>query len=142
VPDRYIHHVTITTGHVRRSYRDEVSDEALVACREILARAESDVPGQPGYRVRVTRSRGCMVATVHHDAVPVVTIGIATHSRCGSRLWRLMHSSGIAMAACPPEPWVAALILPGLVDAMDAASWLGDFERCLGWAALTEDHHE
>ena len=36
----------------------------------------------------------------------------------------------------PEPPWVAAALEPSATHYRDAMAWLGDFERCLGWAWL------
>lgn len=144
----YIHHVTLQTGHVRRSERAGVSDEALDACGRLVA-----TPGLvrihavDGYGLLVHDPVGrCLTASVHQSrslilgdvSPPLATIGIATRSRCGSALWRRLHDGRPELAtsadAVPPTPWCAARLEPALADDPDAAHWLGDLERCLAWA--------
>lgn len=133
---RYIHHVTLDTGHSRRSYHDEVADEALAALHDGLScalRREPEniiVPGQLDYTYSATREGKCMIATIWRslsrmtaarrremhltpeDRVPVVTFGVAAKSLCGAGLWRLLHDGQRPYATdgkpCPPEPWLAA----------------------------------
>jgi hypothetical protein len=145
----YIRHVTLTTGHARDSLQSEVSAHAVAVCRALIERVvDGDVseaipiPGAPGYSIAGRRAGKCMVATVYADGPPSVlicTIGVAAHSRCGSRLWREMHRWGTTPVAtspdrCPHEPWCAAALDEGAVTHPDAMTWLGDFERCLAWA--------
>jgi hypothetical protein len=75
------------------------------------------------------------------DYVVIATIGVAGHSRCGATLWRELHRWGETPVVtdpehCPPEPWVAAAVDAGITQHLEAAHWLGDFERVLGWAFL------
>ena len=53
----YLNHVTLNTGHVRRSPRSEVSDEILVELVPALTRARAGGPAKlpnfPGYFVSV-----------------------------------------------------------------------------------------
>ena len=147
----YIRHVTLSTGDVRDSYASEIGDAALSVCRALIERAlrgqivESvPLPGVPGYSLHVRATARCLTARVYADGAPsilVVTIGIATHSRCGSRLWRALHTCGADPVPvvtdperCPPEPWVAAALDVGIAQYPDAVQCLGDFERCLAWA--------
>lgn len=150
----HLRHVTLTTGHARDSYRSEVSDEAVAVCRELIARftggeAASAVPmpGLPGYSISGRASAKCLVATVWADgppSVPVVSIGVATHSRCGSRLWHDLHRWGRVPVVTDPErppaePWVAAALDEGAAYAgREIMMLLGDFERCLGWAFIVD----
>jgi hypothetical protein len=146
----YIHHVTLTTGHVRQILPDEVSDEAVAAVLTLIERATAGnetvpLPALPGYSLGAQASSKCLVVTVWADGPPsecICTIGIAAHSRCGAGLWRALHTWGTAPVVtdpdrCPPEPWVAAALDGAIVQHMDATEWLGDFERCLAWAWCT-----
>jgi len=143
----YLHHVTLTTGHVRRSPRSEVAADAVAVCRELIEAATDSrygvpIPGLPDLRLSADRAGKCILLTVDTaDGAPVLTIGIATHSRCGAREWHLLHTVGMTgpLATegqpCPPEPWVAARLEPGAaLLSPDTLMALGDLERCLGWA--------
>lgn len=153
---RYLHHITLTTGHARRSYRREVSAQAVAVCADLVKKVATGadhvlIPGVYGYYLSGRSSGRCLVATVwslqsspsltdpSSGQAPICTIGVAAHSRCGDKLWREMHRWGELPVVtdperCPPEPWVAAALDAGALAHPDAAHWLGDFERCLGWA--------
>ena len=144
---RYIRHITLTTGHVRDSWRQEISDEALAACADLLAQVAADpsqmvsIPGFSDYYLSGQPGGACWVGTVWtgSPSVCVVTIGIAAHSRCGASLWRELHRWGQTPVVtdperCPAEPWVAVALDEGALTHLDAMEWLGDFERCLAWA--------
>lgn len=104
----YIHHVTLNTGHVRRSYRTEVSDEAIEACRSLIGSPGARlIPGVRGYALVQERPlTRCLTATVRpvEDHVlgaygpPIVTICVAMHSRCGTARWRWLHASGLGLS--------------------------------------------
>lgn len=147
VPHRQIAHVTLTTGHTRLSSRSEVSDEAIDACRCLLAACVLDggaaIPHVGPYVLRVSGAdTRCLTATVHrltNDVLmaygpPLVTIGVAKHSRCGAALWARLGGAGDQ----PLTPWCAVRLEPALAaeGVGDGAPvhWLGDFERCLAWA--------
>jgi hypothetical protein len=148
----YIRHITLTTGHSRDSHREEVSEEALAVCRDLLARvaagviAESiPIPGLPTYYLQARSTGRCATLTVYAQGEhePLLTIGIATHSRCGAILWRALHQFGSAPVVtdptrCPPEPWVAVAIEQPATDPhhQEMLPVLADLERCLAWAFL------
>ncbi len=145
----YLHHVTLTTGHVRRSVREEISAAALAVCRRLIDEALADttrtvpVPGVDGYSLAAQAVGRCTTLTVWADGPPsecVGTVGIASHSRCGAGLWQALHRDGASLATsadqCPPEPWCAARLEEAIVRHVDATEWLGDLERCLAWAWL------
>ena len=149
----YLHHVTLTTGHVRRSTRDEIAEDVRPQIAALLAAAldgqEPVIPGAepPGCTLRViddgTTRRCCTVevlAPYPEQTEVIVTVGIAGHSRCGAALWRHLHDGHddlvTAGEPCPPEPWCAVRLEVGLALYPEAAEWLGDLERCLAWAWL------
>lgn len=143
----YIHHVTLTTGHVRRSVREEVAPETWRPVSDLLAaalRADTPIPGvSPACTFRASASTRCLVATVSvRNSRPLVIIGVAAHSRCGASLWRRLHQGGgLATRAedVPPEPWCAARLEAGIALHPEHAHWLGDFERCLAWVWIERD---
>ena len=149
--ERYIAHVTLSSGHLRQSPRSEVADDVVALCTEILAQAaaegEAKVPAlEPPCTLRVTRSGRCSIVTVHGPGeAPLVTIGIAGHSKCGPKLWRMLHEGRSELATdparVPAEPWCAARIEPGVATLTPATLAqllppLADLERCLAWALL------
>lgn len=153
---RWLEHVTLTTGHSRRSYRDEIAPESLAHCRSLIERftageVSEPVPiGIPGYSISGRRAGKCLVATVYADGPPselIATIGVAGHSRCGSRLWRELHRWGRVPVVTdperpPPEPWVAAALDEGALRPQhrQVLPYVGALEACLAWAFLTGEH--
>lgn len=140
----YLHHVTLNTGHLRRSSLPEVPAAAIDHTRELLADAIAagdtvEMP-IPGYRLHVEPfgSRRAALCTVYRGAEPIVTIGIA--ARPARALWgqliALRHRlEPDALALDEPQaPWCAVLLLPAIETALDALVWLGDFERCAAWS--------
>lgn len=86
----------------------------------------------------------CLTAAVYRDVAPnqpLALIAVADHQRCGSTTWANLRAiadqyriPAMTSLRQPPTPWCAALLLPGIATDAEAAHWLGDFERCLGWA--------
>jgi hypothetical protein len=141
----HLHHLTLTTGHSRRCERDEIDADALAATGDLLAAAlaqgRAALPVQPAGIELEAHSQGrCLVCTVWHDEVPLVTFGVASHSRCGAGLWRMLAGmSGEQSATAQPQvPWCAVALHEGLTLVADATAWLGDLERCIAWAWLDE----
>ena len=145
--DRYIHHVTLTTGHTRRSWRYEITPEAMYVVAGLLEQAvvegEAAIPAaEPACNVSVTVEGQCMIATVWGpERAPLVTLGVAARARCGAKLWPMLHHHAALPLVTrteerPDEPWCAVRLEPGIAIYTDAAHWLGDFERCIAWAWL------
>lgn len=141
--DRYLQHVTLDTGHVRRSPRSEVRDDIVAMLGDWIGRmlaGETVSAGDVGI-VLTAQARGrCLVVEVAESRTldPLATIGIGAHSRCGSPLWRELHADARATATSPDrppvEPWVAARLRPDLQQHLGLADVIADLERCLAWA--------
>lgn len=138
-----IRHITLTTGHVRDSFAGEVSPEAVEVCKDLIRQMNAckrpRIPGFESFSVSGVSHGRCFVATVWSGDDPIVTIGIATHSRCGAETWRALHKSATLLCAtsadqCPPEPWCAARLEPHCMYYPDVMDWVGDFEKCLALA--------
>ena len=157
----FVRHITLTTGHVRDSLPDEVPNDTRARLLPLIERAlTGEHTPVPSPDVPITLTGGahgrCVSLTVWGPPLsriafpdadesapsPIVEVGIAPHSRCGAVLWRALHDTAARLnievrtdiARCPPEPWVAALLYPGISVYPEAAHWLGDLERCLAWA--------
>lgn len=163
---RAIDHITLDTGHVRRSPRHEVGAEALAAMRDSLAdtlahpHERTPLPAMAGYSYSASAEDGSLMVTIWgtlHPAVgppsigpaPVVTFGVARAGGDAAGLWRLLHGARGGMAAAPyvtrvdqapPAPWLAARLEAGstLIPAGDLL-WMADFERVTAWAWLEMD---
>src|SRR5690606_23154071 len=152
---RWLEHVTLTTGHSRRSSLDEVPDEALALCRRLIEQLRS---GDPAARVPIlrtpyaltgyARTGRCLTVTIAADE-PVVLMAVGGHSKCGARVWREIHQYAderelpYVTDRCrpPPEPWCAALLDSAAArQPAEGLMALRDFERCLAWAFLTGEH--
>lgn len=159
---KYIRHLTLNTGHSRDSLREEVGEDVIEACRDLIAdclvsRLYEPIPAvQPDCVLNATREGKCLIATVSGlfagdrgeyagelQRIPLVTVGVAESARCGATLWRALHAGREPELQTqrdnpPPAPWCAARLEPGLNFQLfaPAAHWLGDFERCLAWGWL------
>ena len=147
----YLQHITLHTAHSRRSWRAEISPAAIAACQASLAlclsapgvraKLAADMPAHMLAYDLTAEARGrCLEAVVWRGAVARCTIGVAGHSRCAPRLWaRLNPPDRLDLRvgpAWPQSPWCAGRLEPGISSDLDAAHWLGDYERCLAWAWL------
>ena len=153
----YINHITLSTGHLRRSPRSEVPDETLALLRPWLdAALKSEVPiplpadelahysaiaiHEIGLVVTVYAPAGPHLRGKPHqgDNVPIATFGVATRSRESAPLWEKLEKHFSDQQSTAPEtPWCAVVLHDNLIAFADAQEWLGDFERCISWAWLT-----
>lgn len=149
----YLHHITLNTGHSRRSYRHECADKAVSDVAGIVAAADQDgeaeFPSPTGLMVLrpldASESRHVAAWTVNEPQGPaLVTFAAAAKARPGAAVWRALHDShrepfplATRRDEMPPAPWLAVLLhMSGM--AHPALEWLGDFERLVAWAAFPE----
>lgn len=153
----YLQHITLTTGHVTRIQRGDVTGETLARVGPWLAvLVESGAPAplpvseMADYGALAVVIGGALIVTISGPnladgpmagkAPPLVSIGIAERSRQGADLWSIM--TGPVMPAPkqglqrPPEPWCAVAIWPTIALHPDCLAWIGDLERCIAWAWL------
>jgi hypothetical protein len=148
--DQFLLHVTLTTGHVRRSYRDEISDDSVEGARLVLERALHERVRMPqlGPEIALTvtaEGRSAMIATIWDGQAPVVTFGVARHSRASAGLWPILLRTStpeltpivVDDTMRPEPPWVAARIEVGAsrVPPMIMMA-IGGLEAVFGWAFL------
>lgn len=153
----YLNHITLSTGHTRRSPRSEVSGETLARVGPWLAALVES--GQPAalpvsslaeYSGHASVFDGGLIVTISGPAPasgpmagkapPLVSMGVAQRSRHGAALWPLMTGPVMPPARPglqrPAEPWAAVAIWTTIALHPDAVEWLGDLERCIAWAWL------
>lgn len=140
----YLNHITLSTGHIRRSPRAEVSNGVIQALSPWLQQGLAhDGPyplpgplGKEGYQAGLSVEHGALLCTLSVDpANPLVTFGVATRSRQSGELWAMMcaqFGSADALTA-PGTPWCAVALHPAFVTHPEIAEWAGDFERCIAW---------
>ena len=122
---RHLNHRTKQTGHTRRSPLSEVEPAILEQLRPVVAEAIKG--GQPrhvgaDFWIRAREDGGRLVASVWHGD-PLVTMTVTR-----------------ATGDAPPllEVRLVAVADPRVRVSPDVVGALGDLERCLAWAWLTE----
>jgi hypothetical protein len=143
--DRYLWHVTVTTGHSRKSYRSEIQPQAIQVCRDLLEQmkdgARVAIPGVSGYFVSGRLTGKCASFSVYAGGTLLLSFAVAENERCGQALWKGLHNvEGLATQTDPEKqpraPWLGVALAEGIALYPQAAGFLGDFERCIGWALL------
>lgn len=162
----YIAHITLATGHLRRSPRAEVSDDTIAVLVPWLASAMASgappapLPGKAfaGFSAKALVGHGALVCTVYgpasrfphlsglaeaQDGAPLVTFGVAQRSRHSKALWAALVAVSDVPPKCemPEAPWCGVVLHQPLPAFPDASEWLGDFERCVAWAWISRNTH-
>lgn len=141
----YINHITLNSGHTRKSYPSEVSKELYF----ILQRIYKDIFSGgaelfDGYTIKGTWEDGVGVIYTVFDPQgnPVVTSGVSKYRR--SELWTALHTSSMTLLKTsekfpPKSPWIADRIEFGAMDNVEALGWTADFSRCIAWMCLAPE---
>lgn len=142
---KHINHITLNTGHVRKTYPHEIDKELYFVLNRILN--DSVKPGGAelfdGYRVKSTHTDGVAIATLYaNDDAPILTTACSKYDN--AELWRSLHESSTVplmtkVSDMPAAPFIADRIEQGALLHLDSMSWTGDFARCHGWIALYPD---
>lgn len=145
---KYINHITLSTGHIARTSRADVTDDTIKALKPWLQAALDYVDPYPlpgplgvrdGFAMSASVERGGLICHVgHHDDDPLVTFGVAARSRQSGELWAWLcaqYGSSEALKA-PGTPWCAVALRSAFMQQHGAAAWIGDFERCVAWTWL------
>lgn len=148
----YLDHITLTTGHRVRQDRARVSDAVTAVMAPWLQDASIRgapvlIPGLDGYKAKVLSHDGALIVTVYGPdpdigrAHALCTFGVAVRSRHAQALWdMLMQQPGVRPDLQPPgAPWLASVPYAALITDLDAARWMGDFERTCAWAWVTRN---
>ena len=120
---RELTHVTLTTGHSRRSPRSEVDDDIVEAFKPIVSGGGGEING---LHVRIETPHTFTLSG--RAGSPAVRCWLTTTADADPRLWATAGGDGPE----PTAPWLAVRIL---VDALkctpDEMIMLGDAERCV-----------
>ena len=142
-------HYTLNTGDSIESPRSGVSDDAARVLSNLVDGGQ--LPGPfAAFRVEVVRGVGGAVFTVMRGREGLVTCGVAWTAAGAEEVWPAIEGLYLDLGDRPelvapgrlavrPEtiPWLSVVVLPGIVMcASEFFGWLGDFERCLGWAII------
>jgi hypothetical protein len=145
----------LSTGHLRRSPRDEVDGETLARVAPWLAAAVEPGQAMPlpvsalaRYTALAAVLDGSLLVTIsgppqaggpmRGTAPPLVTLGVAQRSRHGAALWPLLTGPHMPPAkpgvVQPAAPWCGVVLWPTIMLHPNAMEWIGDLERCIAWA--------
>jgi hypothetical protein len=145
---KHLQHISMNTGHSRRSYRDEVPDDEVRAAASALERAKHERVPLPkfgdAYALTATyEGLSALICTIWQQEVPVMTLGVACKSKSGAGLWRVLLRQPVGPpiqvdeSRRPSAPWVAAgLEAAATLAPPEVLEAIGGMESVLGWAFL------
>ncbi|WP_448756891.1 lactate dehydrogenase [Aggregatibacter sp.] len=141
--EKYIYHVTTTTGHVRKSPRSEISADTTALLRpwvEDMIKGELRGIMDTHYSCRCEQHSSKMIEFVisrlsdDFKQTDLVRFIVCNHSRRKKVAWAWVGGVGDA----PEVPFCAAQLLNDNVIPEDLGyiPVFGDFERCIAWTWL------
>ena len=134
-------HLTLSTGDTRKSYRHEVSDDAIAAMRGMnLLKPKAELLVAGGYRFQTTIDKGGAAFTVFNGEIPLVHCVLAV-TQDDAAYWEFIERLYLNITDKTPVDWVLpdkpgsvpwlAIVLLGLHLDIESAQCLGDLERCM-----------
>lgn len=140
--EKYLYHVTVTTGHARKSPRSEVSDDTINILKTWISdMLKGDLRGivDSHYSCRAGQYNAKMIEFIisrlsdDFKQVDLVRFVVCNHSRRKNVAWALVGGKGDA----PDTPFCAVQLFDNfLLQDLEHLSFFGDFERCIAWAWL------
>jgi hypothetical protein len=139
----YINHITLNTGHIRRSYANEIDKGIYFILRRLLK--DSLQPGgtkmSESYILKTTQTPTATIATIFDiENVPMLTTMCSTST--DRDIWEALHDTSTSPLATdrsklPQVPYIADRLEVGATLHLDALRWTGDFSQCFGWMCLS-----
>lgn len=143
----YINHITINTGHCRKTYPSEISKDIYMTLFRIFRDAQApngcDIM-ENEFNVKITGDKiGYLCTLFKYDSgckVPVLTSAYSKVDKDGE-LWDMLFQNMTApllveRPEMPELPYIADRIEMGMGLFPGVSSFTGDFSRCMGWISL------
>jgi hypothetical protein len=143
----YLNHITLTTGHCRKTYPEEIDKDLYFELRGLFKkslREETDLHN--GYSIKSTETPIGSLITLfgeyEGDKVPILTVGCSIDDT--GELWELLHStSTIPLVSKSTDkiqlPYIADRLEVGSEMFLDSLKWTGSFSKCMGWICLAPE---
>lgn len=137
----FINHITLNTGHMRKTYPHEVDKELYFILKRIYKESlnENGAMLFDEYKVKGTAFYGGVLITVSKDQLPIITVAVSKFKN--DDLWNALHETAtipLKTKADDPvkAPFIADRIEFGAAMNLDSMRWTGDFSRCMGWIVV------
>lgn len=141
--EKYIYHITTTTGHARKSPRSEISADTIALLRpwvEDMIKGESRGIADTYYSCRAGKHSGKMIEFIisrsssDFKQADLIRFVVCSHSRKKNVAWALV--GGVNNA--PEAPFCAVQILTDNMTTEDMSyiPMFADFECHIAWAWL------
>lgn len=146
-------HLTLNTGPSRITDLGEIDDVVSVSLGLLVHQTIFDVPNHAPWRCKVRHCVGGALFELMRDDVSAVVCTLAWDDTLAPNIWGGIEAfyfrlgdmgliEGEYVHMPEQTPWLAVIQMPGLaaVTGQDLA-WMGDFEKCMAQALLSEVEH-
>jgi hypothetical protein len=133
----FIEHLTLISGHTRRSPRFEVNSGTVDYIRDRIANREGKLdPTDWQVKLRpMPELKHSYVFDLYHSGERVVACYLCTHVEEHDGMWNAIKQAGLRGKAKEPKvPWLACAVIG--IAAPDVLMEAGDLERCVAWALM------
>lgn len=143
--EKYIYHVTINTGDIRKSPRSEVDQDIIDLMKKWiknLEKGELQAVYEDKYAVRINQSSGKMIEFYifriddNFEQTDLIQMVVCKHSSKKEIAWSLFGENN--SIPVPKVPFCGVKLIQENIKINDFPhlSLLADFERCLAWGWL------
>ena len=156
IPNLYITHLTLSSGHTRESPRSEVDDEFLANFRKELLKewpprsghtmVKSLAPNVPEYSFRMRKQPDRHNAFIEvfpkrNKNRTLISFGVCWSEQHAEKIWSLLEEvqgrelALVSIPERPKAPWV--VVVPHFTRLSrdpKPLEWAADFERVIAWA--------
>lgn len=137
---QYLNHITLETGHNRRSPRHEVDAEVvrflMAHLSDAIKKGTSPIPTEENYALKAETRGADLTATVASAAgTPILSFAIVQDSNGAKEFWdRILRrcKAPASTLMMPSAPWLAVWIESPAM-AFSISEWVADYERCIAW---------
>lgn len=144
---KYLWHVTMQTGSMRKSPRSEVDKRLMKKINALYEKSVDEktplVIDRVKYIIWSTAAPEGYMTTlageINGDLVPIWMLGVSLNDYF---IWEVMHQHIVVTPIMtkvedrPPLPYLVDRLESGYAYFPQAMEWVGDFSRCMAWAAL------
>jgi hypothetical protein len=140
----YINHLTLQSGHIRKSYKSEIGKELFFILNSLFASSIGEgtimTIDHKDYWINTTSTNDGGLTTLSliqgNTKIPMLTVGF---SKTNYTVYNALVKSALIPVlkdVKPPIPYIVDRIEPGLLMDVSVSEWSGDFSKCIGWIAL------
>lgn len=137
-----IAHLTLFTGHLRNSPRNEVPPEAIKMLMPYVMSAGGEI-GSTGWTVKMVQGAapGSCGFTLHHSGLWLFSCYMAWTTTADAPMWEIAKQvSNTSLPKPKSVPWLAIHAMPDMplimLRAPLAIMEAGDLERCIAWTVI------